>query len=166
VTIRDQAASHWFLGLFLLSGGLLCIAMTLGLANDFDRFQLWERVATAAVGMGVSAGALWWLGRSPATRVALDPGRRRMQLVRLGLNGRKVEEVRFDEVAEVTVEQGKDSEGGVVTRPIARLKSGATLHLSELWSHDVHGVIAVAEEVARTCGVALPKGSQAYSKKS
>jgi hypothetical protein len=166
VTIRDQAASHWFLGLFLLAGGLLCIAAPLGLANDSDRLQLWERAASIAVGLGVSTGALWWLRRSPATRVVLDPGRRRMQLVRLGLTGRKAEEFRFDEVTEVTVEHGKDSDGGVVTRPVARLKSGTILHLSELWSHDAQGAFAAAAEVARACGLALPGQSQAHKKNS
>jgi hypothetical protein len=156
VIIKDRAALHWFLGLFLLAGGLLCIAAPLGLANDFNRLQLWERAASIAVGLGVGTGALWWLRRSPATRIVLDPGRRRMQLVRLGLTGRKVEEFRFDEVAEVTVEVGKDSDGGVVTRPIARLKSGSILHLSELWSHDAQGVVTAAGEVACACGLALP----------
>ena len=92
VTLRDGATSHWFLGLFLLAGGLLCIAAPLGLANDSDRLQRWGRVASIAVGLGVSTGALWWLRRSPATRIVLEPGRRRMQLIRLGLTGRKVEE--------------------------------------------------------------------------
>jgi hypothetical protein len=166
VTIRDRAALHWFLGLFLLAGGLLCIAAPLGLANDFDRLQLWERVASIAVGLGVGTGALWWLRRSPATSVVLDPGRRRMRLVRLGLTGRKVEEFRFDEVAEVAVEQSKDSDGGVVTRPVARLRSGATIPLSELWSHDAQGVVAAAAEVARACGLALPGPSQAHRENS
>jgi hypothetical protein len=166
VTITDRAASHWFLGLFLLGGGLLCIAAPLGLANDSDRLQLWERVASIAVGLGVGTGALWWLRRSPATRIVLDPSRRRIQLVRLGLTGRKVEEFRFDEVGEVIVEHGKDSDGGAVTRPVARLKSGITIRLSELWSHDAEGVVAAAGAVARACGLALPGNLQPYSKNS
>jgi hypothetical protein len=89
-----------------------------------------------------------------------------MQLVRLGLTGRKVEEFRFDEVAEVTVEHGKDSDGGVVTRPVARLKNGTTIYLSELWSHDAQGVATAAGQVARTCGLALPRNAQAHQKSS
>lgn len=166
VTITDRAASHWLLGIFLLAGGLLCIVAPLGLANDSDRLQLWERVASIAVGLGVTTGALWWLRHSPATRVVLEPGRRRMRLVRLGLTGRQVEEFRFDEVAEVSVEQGEDSEGGVVTRPVARLKSGAVIPLSKLWSHDTQGVVAAVGEVARACGLALPGQSQAHKKNS
>jgi hypothetical protein len=166
ITLRDRAADHWSLGLFLLAGGLVCIAMPLGLANDLDRLKLWERMASFAVGLGLASGALWWLRRSPATRVVLEPGRRRMRLVRLGLTGRQVEEFRFDEVAEVSVEQGEDSEGGVVTRPVARLKSGAVIPLSKLWSHDAPGVVAAVGEVARACGLALPGQSQAHKKNS
>ena len=54
--------------------------------------QLWERLAPIVIGVGVCTGALSWLGRSPITHIVLEPGRRRMQLVRLGLAGRKVEE--------------------------------------------------------------------------
>jgi hypothetical protein len=133
VTIRDQAAAHWFLGPFLLAGGLLCLAAPLVLASDFYGLQRWERVAIIVVGLGAGKGALWWLRRSPSSRVVLDPGRRRMRLIRLGLNGRKIEEFRFDEVADISVERGKDSDGGAVTR---------------------------------TCGLALPGNSQAYSKNS
>lgn len=166
VTIKDQAAAHWFLGLFLLAGALLCLAAPLGLARDFYRLPKWERALIIIVGLGVGRGALWWLRRSLSTRVVLDPGRRRMRLVRLGLNGLKVEEFRFDEVAAVTVEHGKDSDGGEVTRPVARLTSGTTIHLSELWSHDAQAVVAAAGEVARTCGLALPGNSQGYTKNS
>jgi hypothetical protein len=89
-----------------------------------------------------------------------------MKLVRLGLTGLKVEEFRFDEVAEVSVEEGKDSDGGNITRPVARLKNGATLHLSELWSHDAEGVVAAAGEVARACGLVLPRQAQTHTERS
>lgn len=166
VIIRDQAVSHWSLGLFLLAGGLVCIAAPLGLANDSDRLQLWERLTGIVIGLGVCTGAFWWLRRSPVTRIVLEPGRRRMQLVRLRLSGRKVEEFRFDEVAEVNVEHGKDSDGDPVMRPVARLKCGTDIRLSELWSHDAKGVLEAAAEIARTCGLALPEKSQAHQKQS
>jgi hypothetical protein len=34
VSIRDQAAPFWLLGLFLLAGGVLAVAMPLGLATN------------------------------------------------------------------------------------------------------------------------------------
>jgi hypothetical protein len=82
------------------------------------------------------------------------------------LTGRKVQEFRFEDVAEVTVEQGEDSDGGVVIRPVARLRSGPTILLSQLWSHDSEGVFAAAREFARTCGLTLPRNLEGSKNKS
>ena len=86
--------------MFLLAGGLLAIAMPLGLATDTGDLEPWERLASIGVGIGVSAGALWWLARSPATQVQVDLTRRRLRLVRLGLSGRQVRELSFAAPAE------------------------------------------------------------------
>jgi hypothetical protein len=157
ITIRDHAGPHWFLGLFLLAGGLIAVAALFGLANDSERLGLWERAASVAIGVAVCAGALWWLYHSPSTFVVLDLGRRRIRLVRRGITGQQVQEFGFDEVGEVAIERGKDSDGDVVIRPTAHLRSGVTVHLSALWSHDQGGVLAAAAEVALACGVAPPR---------
>jgi hypothetical protein len=156
IIIRDQAGGHWLLGLFLLAGGLLGVAAPLGLAVDAESLHLWERVASVTIGIGVMAGALWWLRRSPGTRVVIEPARRRLRLIRLGLGGRKVEEFRFDDLRDVAIDRSEDTDGGLVTRPITHLRSGATVHLSLVWSHDHQGVAAAAAEVARACGLPPP----------
>jgi hypothetical protein len=156
ITIHDSPAAHWFLGLFLFAGGLLGVAAPLGLATDTERLRPWEKVASVAIGAGVMAGALWWLGRSPGTSIAIDPGRRRLRIRRLGIGGRKVEEVRFEDLREIAIERGEDSDGGVVTRPVALLNSGAIVPLSILWHHDHTRVAAAAAEVARICGLPAP----------
>ena len=61
VRVRDRAALHWALGLFLLGGGVIAIAAPLGLATNAAALASWERLAIIALGLGVSAGALWWL---------------------------------------------------------------------------------------------------------
>src|SRR5215211_7954316 len=90
ITIRDRAGPHWFLGLFLLVGGLVAVAAPLGLATNAADLEGWERLASFAIGLGVSAAALWWLGQSPASRVELDLIRSRVSVVRLGLFGRRI----------------------------------------------------------------------------
>jgi hypothetical protein len=122
--MRDRPAPFWALGLFLLAGGLVAVAMPLGLATNADTLEPWERLASIGVGLGVSTGALWWLARSPAMQVQLDVTRRRLRLVRLGLSGRLVRELSFDDLAGVEVEQGSDDDDGLVWRPAVRLRSG------------------------------------------
>ncbi len=155
VSIRDQPAPFWALGFFLLAGGLVAIAMPLGLADNAGDLEPWERLASMGIGVGVSAGALWWLGQSPSTRVQLDLARRRLRLVRLGLTGRQVRELPFDELENVEVEQGTDSDGGAMWRLAARLRTGDRLPLSELWSHDRAGVEAGAAAVANACHIEI-----------
>jgi hypothetical protein len=151
ISIRDRAGPFWALGLFLLGGGVVAVAMPLGLATNADSLAPWERLASIGVGLGVIAGALWWLGRSPATHVQLDLTHRRLRLVRFGLAGRHVRQLSFDDLESVEVERGTDDEGGPVWRPIVRLRSGQLVSLSELWSHDEAGVQEGVAVVAETC---------------
>jgi hypothetical protein len=148
--------AFWASGLFLLLGGLVCLAAPLGLATNAADLEPWERVASFGVGLAVSVGALWWLSRSRASRVELDLARARMSVVCLGLSGREVRQLTFSEMEKVEVEVGADSEGGTVWRPRVRLRGGEHLLLSELWSHDLRGTEDVISVVADACR--LPYG--------
>jgi hypothetical protein len=132
------------------------MAAPLGLACNAAELATWERLASFGVGLGVSAGALWWLARSRASRVELDLTRSRMSIVRLGLSGRQTRQLAFSEMEKVEVEVGADSEGGTVWRPGLRLRSGEQVLLSELWSHDPRGTEEVLSVVAGACR--LPYG--------
>ena len=129
------------------------MAMPLGLATNADDLELWERLASLGIGVGVSVGALWWLARSPKTHVQLDLTRRQVQLVQLGLSGRHVRRFSFDDLEVAEVEQGSDSEGAPVWRPAVRLRDGQRVVLSELWSHDRVGVAEGVAVVAAACGL-------------
>ena len=136
--------------------------MPLGLATNAGDLQLWERLASLGIGVGVSAGALGWLARTPKTHVQLDLTRRQVQLVRIGLSGRHVRRLSFDDVELAEVEQGRDDEGGAVWRPAIRLRDGQRVALSELWSHDQVGVAESVAVVAMACGLPTP-GTRAGS---
>ena len=161
ISIRDRPAPSWALGGFLLVGGLVAVAMPLGLATNEDDLELWERLASFAIGVGVSVGAVCWLARNPTTHVQLDLTRRMVQLVRIGLSGRHVRRLSFDELAIAEVEQGSDSEGGPIWRPAVRLRDGQRVLLSELWSHDRVSVAEGAVVVAAACGLPTPATSAA-----
>ncbi len=164
ISIRDRVAPFWALGLFLLAGGLLAVAMPLGLATTASDLEPWERLASVAVGLGGASGALWWLGRSPATHVQLDLTHRRLRLVRFGLHGRDVRWLSFDDLESVEVDQRTDSEGGTVWRPAVRLRTGELVLLSELWSHDQAAVEESASVVAEACRLptrSFPAAAQA-----
>jgi hypothetical protein len=156
IWLRDRAAVFWALGIFLLVGGVLGIAMPLGLAEDAGDLKLWERLASGAVGLGVCAGAFWWLARSPATKVRIDLTRRSLRLVRWSILGREVREVPFDELTGTKFEESEDSDGGKVWRPAVGLRGGDVLLLSELWSHDERGVRATVDAVAEFCRLPVP----------
>lgn len=151
ISIRDRAAPFWALGLFLLAGAVLAVAMPLGLASNAADLEPWERLASIGMGFAGGAGALWWLGRSPATHAQLDLTRRHLRLLRSGLSGRQVRQLGFDELESVEVEQAADSEGGPVWRPAVHLRSGERVLLSELWSHDRVSVEKAVAVVAGTC---------------
>jgi hypothetical protein len=159
ITLRDRVAPFWALGLFLLAGGMAAVAMPLGLATNAGKLEAWERLASIGLGLGVIAGALWWLARSPTTQVQLDLIRRRLRLVGLGLGGRQVRQLSFADLASVEVEEGTDSDGGTVWRPVVRLRTGGLVLLSELWSHDQAGVQESAAVVAEACRLASPTRS-------
>lgn len=156
--MRDQAAPYWALGLFLLAGGLLCLAMTLGLAPNAGALKQWERVASLLVGLGVCAGALWWLARNPTTRVELDLTRRTLRLVRTGILGRKLRQLGFNQLEGVELQRGADSEGDPVWRPAVRLRGGELLPLSRLWDHDEAGLRKSIWAVADACELPAPTG--------
>ena len=160
ITLRDRPGPYWFLGLFLLAGGVLSIAMLLGLATNAGELEPWERLSTLLVGVGVSAGALWYLRRSPATTVQLDLTRRLLTLVRTGLNGRHVRRIHFTELTSVELAEGKDSDGDPIWRPAVRLNNGEVVPVSELWSHDRKRILAGAAAVAESCRLPLESGRQ------
>jgi hypothetical protein len=151
ITLRDRPAPYRALGLFLLAGSVLAIAMALGLATNADELEPWERLSSLAVGLGVAAGALWWLAQNPATEVRLDLTRRLLTLVRSGVQGRRERRVAFAELEAVELVQGKDSDGDPIWRPGVRLRSGEQILLSELWSHDQGAVRTGAAAVAEAC---------------
>lgn len=134
----------------------MAVAMPLGLATNAGDLELWERLASLGIGVGVSVGALWWLARSPRTHVQLDLTRRHVQLVRVGLSGRRVRRLSFDDLEVAEVEQGSDSEGGPVWRPAVRLRNGQRVLLSELWTHDQVGVAEGVAVVAAACKLPMP----------
>lgn len=164
ISIRDQAGPFWALGLFLLAGGVVAVAMPLGLATNAGDLEPWERLASIGLGVGVIAGALWWLGRSPATHVQLDLRRRRLRLVRFGLSGRQVRQLSFDDLESVEVEQETDSEGGPVWRPVVRLRGGQLVLLSQLWNHDQAGVEEGVTVVAEACRLQSRRHSGAIAR--
>lgn len=160
ITLRDRAAPYWALGLFLLSGGVLAIAMSLGLATNADELERWERLSSLGLGIGVAAGALLWLAQHRGTQIRLDLTRRLLTLVRSGLLGRQVRRLSFDELEAVELVESADSDGDPIWRPRARLQSGELVLLSELWSHDEASVRAAAAAVADSCHLPLTPGPE------
>jgi hypothetical protein len=156
ISVRDQVGPFWALGLFLLAGGVAAVAMPLGLASNAEELEPWERYACGTIGIGVIAGALWWLRQNPSTRVHLDLLRRQLRLERSGLRLRETRQLQFDDLAAVRVVQGTDSDGGAVWRPAVRLRDGQLVLLSELWSHDRAAVEKAVEVVAEACGLPSP----------
>jgi hypothetical protein len=159
IILQDRPGLYWALGLFLLAGGLVAIAMPLGLATNASDLTVSERLAITMVGVGGSAGALWWLGRSRGSRVDIDLAHRRVHLVRFGTTGRETRSFAFDDLDRAEVEEGTDSEGGAVWRPAMRLRSGELVLLSELWTHDRAGVAEGVREFATVCQVPWDKPS-------
>jgi len=155
ITLRDRAGPHWFLGLFLVSGGLLGTAMPLGLATNAAELEPWERLTTLIVALGVSAGALWYLSQCSATVVQLDLTRRQVTLVRTGLSGRRLRRLQFTELTSVELAESKDTDGDPMWRAAVRLVSGESVLISELWSHDHKEVLAGAAALAQSCRLPL-----------
>lgn len=152
ITLRDRIAPHWLLGGFLLVGGLVAVAMPLGLANNAGDLEPWQRLASLVVGVGGTAAAAWWLVRTPATTVELDLTHRRMRVIRLGLGGRQVLYYAIDELDRAEAEQGSDNDGGIVWRPVLHLRNGERVLLSALWSHDAASVREAVAVVAELLG--------------
>lgn len=151
IVLRDRPGAFWALGLLFLFGAGLALAMPVGLASNAAELEPWERAASGALGLGVGAGAIWWLLRSLATRAELDLARRRLTLTRFGLSGRRVVRLELSEIVGVDAEQGTDSDGGATWRPVLRLRNGHRIALSELWSHDEKEVREAVATVAGAC---------------
>jgi hypothetical protein len=156
ITMRDRPGPAWGLGLFLLGGGVLAMAMPPGLATNTADLQPWERLASFGIGLGVTGGAILWLRHTPGTRTELDLTRRRLRVVRLGIAGRRLTELAFGEVASFQVEEQMDGEGTPVWRLAALVRSGERVGLSELWSHDRSAIDEAATIMSHACG--LPDG--------
>jgi hypothetical protein len=164
ISMRDRAAPFWLLGLFLLAGGIMGMAMPLGLANNAGELEPWERLTSLLIGMGVSSGALWWLAQNPGTTLRLDLTRRSVTVVRWGILGRRTRQLRFDQLEGVELEESKDSDGDPMWRPVMRLRDGEAVRLSELWEHDERGVRASVAALAQSCG--LPRPAEAILPKT
>lgn len=157
ILLYDRAAPYWMLGLFLLGGGVVAMAAPTGLATNATDLTRWERLASFGVGLSVSAGALWWLWQSPSTRVDFDLTGRRMRIRRVGILGRQVQELCFEVLTSVELEEAEDSDGGLVSRPAVRLRDGESILLSQLWSHDRQGVSEAASAAAQACSLPEPR---------
>jgi hypothetical protein len=79
--------------------------------------------------------------------------------VRLGLGGRHVQQLSFEELESAEIEQATDTDGGTMWRPAVRLRSGGLVLLSELWSHDQGGVQESVAVLAQACRLPSPRRS-------
>ena len=156
IVLRDRPGPFWLLGLMLLSGGVFAVAMPLGLASNAWEIEPWARVASLLIGLANCGGAIWWLTRSLASRAELDLTLRRLTLVRFGLPGRRVVQVELADIVGAEAERGSDSEGGVIWKPVLRLRSGERMNLSELWNHDEREVKQAVAVVAEVCRLEKP----------
>ena len=68
-----------------------------------------------------------------------------------------MQEVRFEVLTSVELEETEDSEGGLVSRPLVRLNNGESVLLSQLWSHDRQCLADAASAVAQVCGLPAPQ---------
>ncbi len=159
LVLRDAVAPFWALGLLLVVGGLLGMALPLGLASNVSSLEPWERMASLAVGAMVAAGGVWWLVQNPASRVEVDVAQRQVRLTQRGLSGRRTQHVAFDDIATVQIEYSRDSDGDPVCRAALSLRSGDTVRLSALWSHDTEGVGAAVAAVAEATGAPVRRKS-------
>jgi hypothetical protein len=114
-----------------------------------------ERLAALTVGIGVFAGAIWYLTRCSATVVQLDMTQRQLTLTRTGLSGRHIRKISFAELTSVELVESKDTDGDPIWRPAVRLGNGETLLISELWSHDRKEILAGAAALAQSCRLPL-----------
>ena len=74
-------------------------------------------------------------------------------MVRLGISGRLVRQLSFDDLSNVEVEEGSDDEGGLVWRPALRLRSGELVYCRSCGVTTRAGVKAGMAVVAEACGL-------------
>jgi len=83
--VRDVPGLHWLLGLLFVGVGVLVMLGALGLARDAETLRSWERGLAVVMGGAAVVVGVWILERSPLSRLRVDGGARRLEIVRRGL---------------------------------------------------------------------------------
>ena len=162
ISIRDRAALFWALGLFLLVGGLLAVAMLLGLVIDCQRPRAVGAPCQCCGGVG---GSLWSLAVARAQPGDLCVVQSHALLPAAGcasgFDGRDaaVAFVQID-LESVEVDECTDSEGDTVRRlRLSACGPASWSRSSEPRSHDQ----AAVEESASVRGRATPSANMFVS---
>jgi|SRR6267378_3223515 len=151
--VRDAPGLHWLLGLLFVGVGVLVMLGALGLARDAETLRSWERGLAVVMGGAAVVVGVWILERSPLSRLRVDGGARRLEIVRRGLRGRRALEISAAEVTGVRLVESTDDEGGAVFQVHLVLRHGGAVPVSLLWAHGRAPVTDVATRLAAALGV-------------
>jgi hypothetical protein len=126
----------WILGgLFVFVGGVFFLG-PIGLFTNSEKLSFIMRALVSLRGaVGICTG-LWVWKRSPCSRVQAAISEQCLVVTRWGLTGRQELRVPFGDVEGFEIENGVDTDGDAVFRPLLRRRDKTTLLLSVLHVHD------------------------------
>ena len=134
--ISETPGCLWMFGLFFAVIGGIFVYGSLGGSSDYaSQSPLVLGVAFLFGSCGVAAG-VWIIHNAPITRVVIDRLKNTIVLTRWGLSGRRESFYFFDEIEGFCLIEEKDSEGDLIWSLGLELKTGETIKISSLQSHD------------------------------
>lgn len=137
IRVRDNPGAWWLLAILFTAVGIAVVYLGLSRATEL---KWWQAPAALVMGLAAIGVGSWWAWRSPLSTVVVTPSQQHVQLIQLGLFGRRVRTVPFGRIEDVVVERHSDTEGAAVARPALLLRDGRKIPLSALWQHDVKGI--------------------------
>ena len=136
LVIRETPGCLWIFGLFFALVGGAFVWGALGGFADWGGQSFWTLAAALAMGsVGVAAGA-WMIYGAPVTRVVIDRLEKDILITRYGLFGKRQSRYEFGEIEAFRLVEETDAENDPVWFLGLDLRSGETLKISSLPSHD------------------------------
>lgn len=140
IKVEDRPGCFWLFGLFFVAIGGVFVLGVLGLFNNLEEVSIWVRLFTfvmGAIGMGTG---LYIIDRSPSSQAIWDSRSQKLTLIRKGLLSKEQTSYPLSDINQFVVDQGADSEGDSIFRPVLKLRKGDLVPLSELWNHNKNEV--------------------------
>lgn len=109
--IKETPAIMWIIGLFFATIGGIFVYGSFGGFTNYAEVGIWTIYATRFMGMCAVLVGIWAIYKAPITTICINNLSNQINIERLGIFGKNVENINLENVTKFLQIEGTDTEG-------------------------------------------------------